>query len=309
MPAATATTGTGTTTNAVSATAMLTLQGDPGFLKLTTLNNRGVHFFEQGNYIKAIHCFRSTLEQCKALTHQQQRVVSSSFHYCESPVGCGPDSDIAKEKTLAGLSYVVSEIAAPDQDTCSRMAYDCFMLQDSCIRMNPDESSCFSSNMNHIGTVVIYNCGLAFHLHGNSINSLDLLGKALNLYRQALSLLMCDISPESGSDDHAQTVTGIPMLDFLHLAVVNNIGIILRYDFRNIDTSQAYFCRLAVLVRIFQATYHVGATASTITTAAESDLIDTPGGWGLVARIVDEFLLNAVAFLCCPSLTVCARAA
>jgi hypothetical protein len=180
--------------------------------------------------------------------------------------------------------------------------------------MAAESFSLFASNLNQLATIVIYNCGLAFHMQGHGTNSKDILDKALTLYRQALALINCDITSKPGADGQARSVTGNSLLDFVHLAIVNNVGIIMRYDCLDIDASQAFFGRLVVLVRAFQSAYcpptpdredHTSpATSSNLSISSLSDQ-----AMSLVARIVDEFLLNAVAFHCCTQITTCAPAA
>jgi hypothetical protein len=273
---------------------------NPGFVALVTSNNDGARFFEERNYVEAISCFRRALEHSKNIARLQEE--TESWIECHGGGVYHPEEATEEELMLSGISFHFGVLTVNSSHPKSES--DFFMVQDACIRLVPENRLVFATDLKHLATIVVYNCALTLHMQGSHLSSKKLLEKALALYSHGLALITSNSASQGGPGGQTHCLTGNPLLDFVHLALVNNMGIIMRRNSHAIDKSQAVFGWLVTLVRAFISTYDSPSSGNTISTRVQQG-----GPMSLLFQIADEFLLNAVAFQCSPRLMVCAPSA
>ena len=274
-----------------------------GIEALIAVTNEGVHLFEERNYGQAMGCFRKALEYSKNIARLRESDRSSE---CQ---GMAPldQTTRGREHMLLGLASHGDTLT--ENGSSSISASDFFMVQDTCIRLIPDSFplSSTTSSLKYIATIIVYNCALTLHMEGYSLRCTKRLEKALSLYSHALVLIKSDSSAQVGPEDQVHCLTGHPLLDFVHLALVNNSGIIMRYNSHDMGHSQEVFGRLVTLVRNFMSTYH--SPSRNWNGHMSSAGTDSGPRMSLLFRTVNEYLLNAVVFHSSPHLTMCAPSA
>jgi len=121
--------------------------------------------------------------------------------------------------------------------------------------------------------------------------------KACTLYQQAHALLqdpVGDLSlvPQNEYCSRGK-VTGNALLDLLHMAILNNMGLILRCDLLDHAKSRLLFGQLVACAHAFQKAY----AFSPLNNEKKAQQHEQTCMYNMFAQ-VDEFLLNAVAFNC-----------
>lgn len=279
-------------------------------------NNTGVDYFEVGDYSAAFRCFRESLVLFKLRfqdQHQEQQTChratgtarsSSSYQALActeqsgsiQPLSCS-DASMALVSHKSPTSSNPQEYSMPD--SCSSNG---FVLHTQCIRLLPNFPGVLSTDLSLgdrlVSAILVFNCGLVFHVQGQKRGSLHHIRKAFTLYQQAVALLqdpVCDMSsvpphePSSGGK-----VTGNALLDLLHMAILNNMGLILRCDFLDHAKSRLLFAQLVACAHAFQKTYALSPGTNGEIKAQQHEQACM---YNIFAQ-VDEFLLNAVAFNC-----------
>lgn len=277
--------------------------------QLISWNNQGVECFEGGDYMSAIKCFRRSLEEIKQFSEQ----LGQRPHH-NNIVSGNSSQAMCHDILLDGISPSTTE---------QTRIYDSFPLHDTCLRMIPQAFSSLASaasidnsasTLNTImSSITIFNCALSFHLEGKRrrSGSFQYLERAMMLYNQALALThmeYCEQEDDSTSDCFSSQIT---LLDFLQVAILNNMGLVLRYDFQKFSQSQLYFETLVTYANEFQPdamAYNPYHNSLGSHNQEPRHSTSRRPAMDRVAQLVDEFLLNGVALHSSPC-TPCAPAA
>lgn len=274
-------------------------------------NNQGVEFYERQEYINAFRCFRQALVLFKTRFQEQESaapVVLASQrrneHGSIRPLSC------SAARTALG------EWSSPPEE---EEASGCFVLHTQCFRLLPGLPGLLSSDPLQedrlVSAILVFNCGLVFHRQGQATCSVAHMQKAYALYQQAFTLLEDQIHAYTRPACHQEATTGNALVDFLCMAILNNMGLILRCDFLDHMQSKRIFGLLVACAHAFQSAYSTCALPENEEDSANAankkartgDISSTTpspdeqeSALYLLSQ-VDEFLLNAVALNCSDS--------
>jgi tetratricopeptide (TPR) repeat protein len=281
-------------------------------------NNSGVNYFEGGDYSAAFRCFRESLVLFKARFQDQQQEEQLTCHprgACSSsrasschaystesrssiqPLSCS-EACMALVRHRPPFCSTTQEYYM--QDSCSTAPG--FVLHTQCIRLLPNFPGVLSSDPSLgdrlVSAILVFNCGLVFHVQGQKKGSLHHIHKALTLYQQAVALLQDPVGDSISFVHPSETssrgkVTGNALLDLLHMAILNNMGLILRCDLLDHAKSRLLFGQLVACAHAFQKAY----AFSPLTNENKAQQQEQSCMYNMFEQ-VDEFLLNAVAFNC-----------
>lgn len=271
-------------------------------------NNTGVDYFEAGDYSASFRCFRESLLLFKQ-RFQNQQEQQACHPEGSSPLTCHAQASIrplscsdACMALIRHKSPTCSDTQEFIQDSCSSCPG--FVLHTQCIRLLPSFPGVLASDHTLgdrlVSAILVFNCGLVFHVQGQKKGSLHHIRKAFTLYQQAVALLQDPVYdgslfPPQNELSLRGKVTGNALLDLLHMAILNNMGLILRCDLLDHSKSRLLFGQLVACAHAFQKTY-----ASSPLTKSNEDKANQHEQhcmYNIFAQ-VDEFLLNAVAFNC-----------
>lgn len=275
-------------------------------------NNLGVDYFDGGDYSAAFRCFRESLVLFKIRFQEHQKQDqqtchpgdTSSLSTCHTH-GTEPTRSIqplsCSDACMAFVRHA-SPTCSTTQDHMQDSSTPCFVLHTQCIRLLPSFPRVLSTDPSLgdrlVSAILVFNCGLVFHVQGQKRGSLHHIRKAFTLYQQAVALLQdpvyerMSLVPQNELSSRGK-VTGNALLDLLYMAILNNMGLILRCDLPDHAKSRLLFGQLVACVHAFQKAYApTPLTDENKAQQRENAYIDN-----MFAQ-VDEFLLNAVAFNC-----------
>jgi tetratricopeptide (TPR) repeat protein len=249
---------------------------------------------------------RSCSSVCMALGHEDVSSFTSPFN--------GSTFNLqAEQKLKNGLQHQHHQQQGGEQALAtsdSSIASSCFAVHTQCFRFLPGSNSrsTFSTDPSSscdertVSAVLVFNCALVFHLQGQATCSYGHLQKAVSLYQQAASLLEDEIrkaeflasSAPCIESTYSGGTTTNSLVSLLCMAVLNNMGLILRCDLLEREQSRRCFDQLVSFAHAFDlesSTHHHQENDY------DDDEVESHSRLVLAAK-VENFLLNAVALRC-----------
>lgn len=277
-------------------------------------NNTGVDYFEGGDYSAAFRSFRESLVLFKVRfqDQQQERQTCHASGTSSSPSTCHQHGTEQRSIQPLSCSDACMALVRHASPTCStaqvrHMQESCsspgFVLHTQCIRLLPSFPGVLSTDPSLgdrlVSSILVFNCGLVFHVQGQKRGSLHHIRKAFTLYQQAVALLQhplyeMSLLPQNELPSSRGKVTGNALLDLLHMAILNNMGLILRCDLLDHVKSRLLFGQLVACAHAFQKEYAFSPLTNNENKAQQHEQACMHNMFAQV----DEFLLNAVAFNC-----------
>ncbi len=286
-------------------------------------NNQGVDHFEREEYSSAFRCFRQALVLFKTRFQEQQQQQPQQQGFSERDPAPHANANTntkmnveEKVPTVQPLSCAMACTALARQHSPSSSCKEeqmiessgagfGFVLHTQCIRLLASFPGLLASDSlledRLVSGILVFNCGLVFHLQGQRTCSPEHLRKAFTLYQQAAALLQDQIhqaSMTASSHCLRGKVTGNALVDLLCMAVLNNMGLILRCDFLDHAKSRRFFGQLVTYAHAFQNSYAPSLREDDrMQQEDDSESLSV----SIMLALVDEFLLNAVASNCADS--------
>lgn len=280
-------------------------------------NNLGVDYFQQENYSTAFRCFRQALVLFKTRFQELESHTDDADSSMDGPRSSSMIRPMSCSSACSALMPSASgcassgEVEQEEEHTDSSGLLQSFVFHSSGIRLLPDLPEMLSIDPLQqdrlVSAIVVFNCGLVFQRQGQTTCSFAHLQRAYSLYQQAHKLL----------EDQIQTAgsAGNALVDFLCMAVLNNMGLLLRCDLMDYPESRKIFGQLVACAHAFQTTHpslldcenYTSSGGSGTSRNKETDTVmstSTPSDRDeqesllYLANQVDEFLLNAVALTC-----------